>query len=608
MFQILSGVNYLHLQNSAHNDIKTSNVLLFEDGSVKLTDLGSVGEHYEGYGTPLYAAPELCKHFYGLLQGNSSDDEKNSGMKEGDLDGERGNVAGRGQGPRNQRLFGIDAKKCDMWCCGLVLYKLLTGKDGPLPVHQKNYSGRYKDPNSDLDDNGVTPLSPINCFQLYYEIASQEKPVCLDDLPDLIIETVGAARVPVNGFAGKYPPNSVRNLLEGLLAIEPDKRLTSQEALAHPWITSLLEIIQASSGLRRPPNSHEHGGQRGSAWRSVEEAIRRGIAHEVLQSRQVRKILKRDNESHLQFVADCCNILNVNIPDEVFKPFGTEPYENNYYSGMWGRGVSVPRPQSSSAVPTAADGEGQVREAVMGTLVRPNLPRVMPRGCVDPHLFLPFDEANYYERKSGKKGFDVRCLLGQTSKVARLEEYLHNVVLVKCGYREGPDPAFEAAARGALGFLPRLRYHLGSLGSEVGCLYSTPSQSIAPTMVFRSGQPRGSPSGEASSRSLLLPHAHEDSKHGGARGSTSTTALRPQPTQGREGERQHIAAGIVMTSGPPGNTGRRGGGDAGTQRGAANEARQIINRQRVTSGVYQGSEREGIEAAAESSKCFCGLG
>lgn len=65
MYQLLSGVAYLHRQCLAHNDIKPSNVLIFEDGTVVLSDLGSVGKLYNDEGTPLYAAPELCRYFYG---------------------------------------------------------------------------------------------------------------------------------------------------------------------------------------------------------------------------------------------------------------------------------------------------------------------------------------------------------------------------------------------------------------------------------------------------------------------------------------------------------------------------------------------------------------
>lgn len=111
-------------------------------------------------------------------------------------------------------------------------------------------------------------------------------------------------------------------------------------------------------------------------------------------------------------------------------------------------------------------------------------PDVMPPGCVDPELFLPDSEKNYYERKNKMPEFDVRSLLyaedplldryrvsssssssmarygkregsissyypcyyphGIPIKVQQMEEYLHNVVMVDLGYRTMPDPFFTA--------------------------------------------------------------------------------------------------------------------------------------------------------------------
>lgn len=70
MTQIASGVNYIHSLGVLHRDLKTSNILLKEDGSAKITDFGFcefVKERPSGrrpinVGSPLYMSPEAYKH------------------------------------------------------------------------------------------------------------------------------------------------------------------------------------------------------------------------------------------------------------------------------------------------------------------------------------------------------------------------------------------------------------------------------------------------------------------------------------------------------------------------------------------------------------------
>lgn len=93
MFQILSAVNYLHINSIVHRDIKPENLLLANseaNSPLKLIDFGTsqicepLKKLSQVAGTPYYIAPEILKGTY---------DEK-----------------------------------CDIWSCGVILFMMLSGK------------------------------------------------------------------------------------------------------------------------------------------------------------------------------------------------------------------------------------------------------------------------------------------------------------------------------------------------------------------------------------------------------------------------------------------------------------------------------------------------
>lgn len=75
--QLIAGIRYLHFQNIVHGDIKPQNLLLGDDGIVKIADFGisqmlsgSDEQLHDAGGTPAFMAPELCegkKNFSGQL-------------------------------------------------------------------------------------------------------------------------------------------------------------------------------------------------------------------------------------------------------------------------------------------------------------------------------------------------------------------------------------------------------------------------------------------------------------------------------------------------------------------------------------------------------------
>ncbi|KPI84162.1 hypothetical protein ABL78_6787 [Leptomonas seymouri] len=507
-YQVASGVHYLHQQNVAHNDIKPSNILLFEDGTVKLGDLGSVSETYNDQGTPLCASPELCKYFYG-------------------------GIAPPPSFSQSVESVGRDAAKpSDMWCCGLLLFYLITGKPGPLPVQLQYFQCLHSSHSMAKDrqrcgaagasslSSPAPPSAIVTRYQLYRAIAEQTEPVDLSGLPDMIppdlgdeavVDRVAAEAGTDKSSASPYPRNSVRHLLAGLLELDPQRRLTSEQALQHPWLRMTFRVKPndkdahhgnrnrktsksgRKSGSPNPqgiPGSSTGNGPSGApltitrkapSKQAMEDAIQRDVARRITESRHVQHMLMLDRQRHLQFVADCCNLLNLSIPPEVIRVQPAEPYREDagvpaagLASTRIGAGVNTPpaaRPaawQQHNVAATATVGGGRHSPRVhsaaspnsrtsthghdnsnsdvaTGTVLRTAmLPAVMPPGCVDTELFLPHSEAGYYEQKSGKSEFDLRVLRRKPLLMAQLNEYFHNVVLVQCGYRTGPDPNFQA--------------------------------------------------------------------------------------------------------------------------------------------------------------------
>ncbi|KAL4285433.1 hypothetical protein GQ457_16G029390 [Hibiscus cannabinus] len=105
--QLVSALHFCHQNGVAHRDVKPQNILLDQNGILKVSDFGlsALPEHlnngflHTACGTPVYAAPEVL----------------------------------RGKG--------YDGSKADAWSCGVILFVLLAGK---LPFDDSNLVGMYK--------------------------------------------------------------------------------------------------------------------------------------------------------------------------------------------------------------------------------------------------------------------------------------------------------------------------------------------------------------------------------------------------------------------------------------------------------------------------------
>ncbi|ORC79532.1 putative protein kinase [Trypanosoma theileri] len=354
MYQLLYGVVYLHRQGLAHNDLKPQNILLYADGVIKITDLGSVSPEYNDQGTPMFLSPEVCRYFY-----CACDDE--------DL-------------KKDESQVKVNAMKNDMWSCGVILYYLLVGR---APWGDKA-DGRSK-------------------YQLYRRIAAQSAAMDLSHVPEPCdsevkgenqsYHTNGMPVSPRTRSSAPFPPSSLRHLLSQLLDVNPNRRLSAEEAIQHPSLQLLHTTGNKKTGMI--------------------EAAQHDVAQQVLLSPHVRRLIKRDREQHLQFVAECCSMLEIPLPKEIFLPDQ----------------VSV---------------GGSDHEPIIAGSQTPKRPSVgEQRGTVDRRLFPKESDYNYYEKKSGKPECDVRSMLSNAAKMKMMHDYLYLTVLVDCGYRNAEEAAIE---------------------------------------------------------------------------------------------------------------------------------------------------------------------
>ncbi|GIL72630.1 hypothetical protein Vretimale_4376 [Volvox reticuliferus] len=206
MFQLCSAIAFIHSKGMVYRDIKPENLLVDEHGTVKLCDFGFArylpsgpSSHLTDYvATRWYRAPEL-------LLGPPYRDAL---------------------GKHVQYMYGPPV---DMWAVGCLMGELLDGE--PL------FAG-----DSDLDQlyrvqQILGPMAPSHQYMFYANphntgiVFNIKQPMTL------------AAR-----YRGKVSEVEL-NFMSGLLEMDPDKRLSGEQCLQHPY---LVDLAAAANALPAP--------------------------------------------------------------------------------------------------------------------------------------------------------------------------------------------------------------------------------------------------------------------------------------------------------------------------------------------------------------------
>eukprot|EP00977_Amphora_coffeiformis_P025251 scaffold18870_cov181-Amphora_coffeaeformis.AAC.3 len=187
----MEALQYLHLHDILHCDVKTANFVIADDNVVKLTDFGfsvrldEVDSEVEG-GSILYMAPE---HLIAWRDGLDCD---------------------------------ILDEKIDIYGLGVVLFEILVG-DIPYAVLEEY---------DENEDSTYATEDLASCWE-GCEYAPQ-----IIDLPALQEDT----RLPAPIFPN-FVSTQAQDLLRSLLQSDPKERISLEDALCHPWIQNNTNTV-----------------------------------------------------------------------------------------------------------------------------------------------------------------------------------------------------------------------------------------------------------------------------------------------------------------------------------------------------------------------------
>lgn len=248
LYQLLCALRYMHSGNVIHRDIKPANILLNEDCTLKVCDFGLSRVLIRGEKSNL--ASPLSSSEAALVGAETSSSVLEAGLKATPPPPTRTvlqrqltkHVVTRWYRAPELILLQEYSSPVDVWSVGCIFAELLSMQKESVPMYTERvplFPGRSCFPLS--ADNDRTYKDQLDQLNVIFDVIGTPSNEDICNLGDVKNYLSGLPKkeprdLQKRSFPGA-PPDAV-DLLKKMLVFNPDKRITVEQALAHPFLAS----------------------------------------------------------------------------------------------------------------------------------------------------------------------------------------------------------------------------------------------------------------------------------------------------------------------------------------------------------------------------------